>query len=429
MSTSYDENGINIVGHLGSSSGLGNTARSFANALQKNGYKIAGLNLEYDGSAEQHADVDFPVFRSATDLPYRNNLIIPSINLLSSIWRNQAPELLNPRFRNAGLIFWELPVIPPAWKPCLQLFDVFLTSSQFVRSALELALPEIPSIHAEYPLLPHSSMVSGAAVREELGIPSSSFVCFTSFDLRSELARKNPFASVQAFIDAFPSDDDVRLIVKMNSGNTNNYLLANSSIQSLLGSDQRIKTISKTLDYSEVLDLYACADLFISLHRSEGLGLGPMEAMAQGVLAVCTGYSGNMEYMNATNSEPVPYRLTSPENVPWLYTPSFVGANAYWAEADQTEAAKKLRNSKKLPDQRLAVASRGQRDINERQQWAWKMPYIPLMLRYLRESEGYKNRQKILRNVYLQEIKDPTLLKRNIKYVTKRITSLVAPSL
>lgn len=428
MSSESGKEGINIIGHLSSSAGLGNTARLFASALQKNGHRIAGFNLDYGGSAEQHEAISFPIYRSVPDLPYSNNLIIPSINQLSSIWLRKAPELLNPRFRNAGLIFWELPVIPKAWLSSLELFDVLLTSSRYVRTSLELALPDIPCIHAEHPLLVTNTSVTGSSIREELGINPADFVCFSNFDLRSDPARKNPIASITAFLEAFPNSKDAVLLLKTSPIADFNSSAISKTIRNVLLNDKRIMTISKTMEYSKVQELYRCADVFISLHRAEGLGLGPMEAMAQGIPAICTGYSGNMEYMNPGNSYLVPYRLRPPTGVSWQYTPAFAGKGAYWAEADITEAARILCCAQKNNEDRARKAWRGQRDILERQEYAWKAPYTELMQGYLKESKRYLNRRSLLRNVLLQEVLDPTLLRLGVKSAMRKTANRLGKS-
>ena len=423
MNTRAGQEGINIIGHLGSSSGLGNTARLFASALQKNGYGVAGFNLDYGGTAEQHEALCFPIYKSVPDLPYSNNLLIPSINQLSSIWLRKAPELLNSRFRNAGLIFWELPVIPKAWLSSLKLFDVLLTSSHYVQASLEQALPDIPCIHAEHPLLISPTNTSSTSTREELGIATGSFVCFSNFDLRSDPARKNPFAAISAFQKAFQTNKDAVLLLKTSPFADLSRSASGNTIKNALLSDKRILTVSKTMEYSKVQELYRCADVFISLHRAEGLGLGPMEAMIQGIPAICTGYSGNMEYMNSGNSYPVPYRLIRPAGVSWQYSPAFAGSGAFWADADIDEAARILRHTKTNAEDRACKGLRGQRDMLERQEHAWKAPYAELMLRYLQESERYRNRQSLVRNALLQDVLDPTLLRLGIKSGMKKMAN------
>ena len=55
--------------------------------------------------------------------------------------------------------------------------------------------------------------------------------------------------------------------------------------------------------------LMAAADIVISLHRSEGFGLVPAQAMALGKPVIATAWSGNLDFMNKNNSALVSYSL------------------------------------------------------------------------------------------------------------------------
>ena len=130
-----------------------------------------------------------------------------------------------------------------------------------------------------------------------------------SFAAASGVDRKNPWASVEAFLGAFPDDDGVRLVVRVNeqAGPEPGDLIVR--LRERAAHDSRIIQVTGSLDYVETLSLYASCDAYVSMHRSEGLGLGPMEAMSLGLPVVATGWSGNMDFMTEENSCPVPYRL------------------------------------------------------------------------------------------------------------------------
>ncbi len=55
--------------------------------------------------------------------------------------------------------------------------------------------------------------------------------------------------------------------------------------------------------------LLACADAYVSLHRSEGFGLGMAESMYLGKPVIGTAYSGNVDFMTQENSYLVDYRI------------------------------------------------------------------------------------------------------------------------
>ena len=89
---------------------------------------------------------------------------------------------------------------------------------------------------------------------------------------------------------------------------------------------------------AEVNSLFASADCYTSLHRSEGLGLGMVQAMYLGKPVIATGYSGNLEYMDAENSLLVNYEMTELDVDSGPYE-----RGTRWAAPDVTHAATLMR--------------------------------------------------------------------------------------
>ena len=67
--------------------------------------------------------------------------------------------------------------------------------------------------------------------------------------------------------------------------------------------------IDETLSRQEVYDLQSVCDCYVSLHRSEGFGLGPGESMFLGKPVIATNWSGNTEFMHQHNSLLVDFEL------------------------------------------------------------------------------------------------------------------------
>jgi hypothetical protein len=97
--------------------------------------------------------------------------------------------------------------------------------------------------------------------------------------------------------------------------------------------------------------LIAAADCFVSLHRAEGLGLSPAEAMARGKPVIATAYSGNLDYMTPANSYLVDYTLREVGPGCWPYPES-----AHWADADLDAAARAMRE---VFDDQMGARERG----------------------------------------------------------------------
>ena len=93
-----------------------------------------------------------------------------------------------------------------------------------------------------------------------------------------------------------------------------------------------------------MLGLIEICDCYLSLHRSEGFGLGPAEAMFLGKPVIVTNYSGNTDFTNADNSCPVKYQLVPvPEGQYQFHR------GQEWAEPDIEHAAWYMRRLVEKP--------------------------------------------------------------------------------
>ena len=92
------------------------------------------------------------------------------------------------------------------------------------------------------------------------------------------------------------------------------------------------------LSGAELAGVMAACDCYVSLHRAEGFGLGPAEAMALGKPVIATRYSGNLDFMTDANSYLVDFTLTEIGPGCWPYP-----AQARWAQVDLGDAARLMR--------------------------------------------------------------------------------------
>ena len=120
--------------------------------------------------------------------------------------------------------------------------------------------------------------------------------------------------------------------------------------------DARIHVIHRSLPYNDMASLIRAADVYFSLHRSEGFGMGMAEAMSFGRIVIGTNFSGNTDFLTEETGFPVPYKLrpVEPHEYPWNTEPQV------WAEPDLNEAARILRQVFETPDLALKRAKAGQ---------------------------------------------------------------------
>ena len=95
---------------------------------------------------------------------------------------------------------------------------------------------------------------------------------------------------------------------------------------------------NEVLPRGDLLALMNCCDCYVSLHRSEGLGLGMAETMLMGKPVIATGYSGNLDFMNDGNSYLVKYERKASE----VDHPPYPKGSV-WAYPDEDHAAELMR--------------------------------------------------------------------------------------
>jgi len=284
--------------------------------------------------------------------------------------------------RNVCVPFWELPVLPTSWRILLSRMDAILAPTRFVQATCAEALPGTPVLH--YPqavFLPPGVRPDPAA----FGLGGGATTFLLSFDIGSDIARKNPEAALAAFQAAFPGDEAVRLVVKTKPWpEVPAFVEAARALRQRVQGDRRIQIVERDLDYPALLGLYASCDVLLALHRSEGLGLHLMEAMSLGKPVVATGWSGNMDFMTPANSVPLGHRLVPVATAHGAYLDEVGRPGQVWAEADQGEAVEALRALHRNAERRRALGAVAAADMEARREEALRGGTFDALERRLR---------------------------------------------
>jgi glycosyltransferase involved in cell wall biosynthesis len=180
------------------------------------------------------------------------------------------------------------------------------------------------------------------------------FTVFFNFDFGSYW-RKNATAALKAFGLAFGGDETARLVFKTKGAKKNRQQVRDlERCVHELGLERQFVHISDYISREELDNLYGEVDVYISLHKCEGFGLGMAEAMSQGKCVVATDWSANTEFCRPDTAWCVPYRMVP--ILPHEYPP----AMKEWAEADVNEAARMLKEIRRDPEEARKRAQRGQ---------------------------------------------------------------------
>jgi glycosyltransferase involved in cell wall biosynthesis len=181
-------------------------------------------------------------------------------------------------------------------------------------------------------------------------MPDDVYVFLFTFDVSSQLERKNPLGVISAFRAAFGARRDVLLVLKFTNGEYDP-----PGVRELYRAAEGISVVLRDgyMARDELAGLMAAADCYVSLHRSEGFGLGIAEAMALGKPVIATRYSGPADFLTPANSYPVDYQLVPISRDYGPYLEGFA-----WADPDCEQASRLMRH---VVDDRSESAARGRR--------------------------------------------------------------------
>ncbi len=336
-----------LTGQWTARSGRGEDLRSSVLSLLAVRYKDF-LILDRDGGLFDSAGAALP----AAPVDVAVNLVHLNADTAYDDWRFLHQQPVRAR-RTIGWWAWELDRLPRRWLHAFSFYDEIWASTAFARGAFAReALRPVRQV----PMAVTLPEPPPAADRAHFGLPDDATVFLFMFDFRSYASRKNPEAVVQAFLTAFPDpEDNVRLVVKTQGGDT--AAIPWRRLNALCR-DPRIDVRDISMPRAELLALMASCDCFVSLHRSEGFGRGPAEAMLMGKPVIVTGYSGTADFATPDCAYVVGYRM-----VP-VGVGEYPGAEGQaWADANIPQAAQAMRRIHEEPETASATGARARARI------------------------------------------------------------------
>ncbi len=317
--------GVNLAGYLSSELGVGEAARQLGRAL-------AARQLP---SSEIDVPVQEPDLPAAIgglgpeDHPFDVNLICVNADMLPAVAGAMPSEFFHRR-HTAGLWFWEVERFPERWLDSFKYLDEVWVASEFVAEALRPVAP-VPVSTVRIPVTP----AEPSAERRAAALPEG-FCFLYVFDFRSVFRRKNPLGAIEAFRRAFDPGEGASLLIKSVGGDR--WPEEAAELAAAAAEHPDVHLLDGVISAEEKNALIAGCDCYVSLHRSEGLGLTMAEAMYFGKPVIATGYSGNLDFMSGENAYLVDYDLERIGDDAAPYP-----ADARWAEPRIEHAAELMR--------------------------------------------------------------------------------------
>ncbi|MFP6664549.1 MAG: hypothetical protein VCC00_10145 [Deltaproteobacteria bacterium] len=347
--------GINVVGYLGSETGVGEVGRGMLRAVNAAGAAAAYTTIELGDVSRKMA---FDSGAAQPGAPFDVNLMHVNADQVPVV-AEQLGDAFFANRRSVGFWFWELDTFPEEWTDRFALFDEIWVASQFGQATIA-AISPIPVVRMRPVIdLPEQRRPG----RADFGLPDDRKVFLYAFDALSIPERKNPLGLVRAFRQAFGSaSNEACLVLKINN------LKRAKEVAAQLGMEEGfVDTLRKeiasvsgilledNLDRASMIGLIDACDAYVSPHRCEGFGLSLAEAMFLGKPTIGTGYSANVDFMNPANSYLIDYQ---PVELERDYGPYRAGRT--WAQPDEGHLASLLRRIVDEPDEaggKAAVAA------------------------------------------------------------------------
>jgi len=317
--------GVNLIGYVRAEMGIGESCRMAANALDAAGIPFGIINFEIGNPARmrdrrwRHKEV--------SQAQYGVNIFHINADQMPIVFNHLGRDFFDGRC-NIGFWHWELPEFPEEWAGSFKLVDEVWVPSRFVQDSIARK-STVPVVR-----IPHAIEINCPPNidRRYFTLPDS-FLFLAMYDVHSQQERKNPKAVIKAFKKTFAGEDlSVGLVLKINNTKTNPEEIR--QLKELIADCKNVYIIDNVLSRDEINALMNVTNCFVSLHRSEGFGLGLAEAMCLGKPVIGTNWSSNTDFMNNQNSCPVNYQIVRVGQDCGPYK-----AHQFWAEPDVEHAS------------------------------------------------------------------------------------------
>jgi glycosyltransferase involved in cell wall biosynthesis len=354
--------GVNVIGDFAATTGLMEAGRRLLRSLLDAGVSVS---LEPHTSGATRNDTRLPpeIARLPRGRPHPIDLLLLNINEMPAVpeaWLRSP----SPRHHVIGAWFWELSGFPNHVGEQTVRVDEIWVASTFVRDSFR-GIARTPVTVIPPAIEVHAPADFDAA---RFGIRDDAVVYFFNFDALSTSARKNPWGVVNAFSRAFTPEErarEVQLVIKVH-----NLDRAPAMAEPLRDALETVNgiLINAELTRSDMDGLLERTDVYASLHRSEGFGLGLAEAMYLGKPVIATAYSGNMDFTTPGKSCLVGYsmkRVTEQDHRHYLPATMNYRPGLVWADPDIALAARWMRLLYERPGLRREIGARAAAAIRD----------------------------------------------------------------
>lgn len=286
--------GINVIGMPFGLHGLGAELRDKVRAIIACDINVCIIERNLSSLSAVQIDNDI-VMLTGSEQIYDINLICHNIPAIKMLMRDE-PELFEGKY-NIAAPYWEFFNTPNYYEDVLQQLDEIWVPNDFLLSVFS-GLCDKPILKMPLHLNPHSEVFEKRKLKDGI-------VFGTHFDASSLFKRKDPYCSLIGFLEAFCHRPKLNVKFLMKFKFEDNQLVKYSDIEDLrrlASMDKRIELIEGALPTEEMNSIVSKFDVFVSTHRSEGLGRGIVQGLLDGLAVISSGYSGPGEFLSEDHS-------------------------------------------------------------------------------------------------------------------------------
>ncbi len=340
--------GVNVLGHFRYPSGLQEATTGLVTALGRAGVRTECRDLPVMFSSDW---TDRERYRGVER--FDTTITVTAANTFPDQFFPDAGLHRRSGVYRIAYWYWELEEVPAEWVPKLSWADEVWAPTRFVAEAFRKVV-KAPVVE----MLPGVELPRFDPLpKSHFGMRDDRFTFLFTFDMHSTAARKNPLGVVEAFRRAFRPGEPVELVIKVSRGKSfPDDLAALQAAAAEVGAT----IVDRVMPRGEVLGLMNAADCFVSLHRSEGLGLGLIESMLMGKPVIGTAYSGNLDFMTEANSYPVRAGRMPVTAQTYAYPMGCV-----WGDPHLDHAAEQMRRVFDNRAESFAIGQRAKREMEE----------------------------------------------------------------
>lgn len=322
--------------------------RASVAALEHAGVPFVRAALDRDFSERKIRNMIHPV----EGMPYPVTLL--NANADETIWALSTMPLAVTESYKIGYWYWELSHFPLKFADRFALLDEIWAASRFCKNSFEVTSP-IP-VRLVPPFVPPPAFVD--VDRSVFSLDDDRFVFFYAFDAGSIPERKNPAAAIEC-IRRLPPETRRRvgLLLKISRGDLAPGLIPQLRREAL---GLPVYFYTEKASRLTVERMLAACDAVLSLHRSEGLGLLPIEGLYLEKPVIATAYGGVTDYLDEETGFPVMYDLKTLDRD---YPPYEYGS--VWADPSIDDAVAQMLVVVENSEEAARRAAAGKRRIEE----------------------------------------------------------------